>query len=120
MKAPQSANLFADVKTMPKLDIDTALHRCATDLGHSPSRSEYERWRHRLDQPRSVYSDQRIALGRTWLDVLDEVGLERRQSGRTRSLKCGFRSSTLAERWVRPASTTTAAGGNTALLGGAA
>lgn len=62
---------------MPKLDHATALQRCATDLGHSPTRSEYVRWR-RLEQPRSVPSDQRIALGTSWLEVLADVGLEPR------------------------------------------
>ena len=64
---------------MAKLAPNVALERCAADLGHSPSRPDYVKWRHRLDRPRSVLSAQRIALGRSWDEALDDAGLVRRR-----------------------------------------
>lgn len=65
---------------MAKLDATASLQRCASELGHPPARSEYVRWRQRLDHPRQVLSDQRIALGRGWVEALTDAGLERRSA----------------------------------------
>lgn len=64
---------------MPKLDHRTALHLCADNLGHVPTRAEYSRWRQRLDSPRSVASDQCIGRGKKWVQVLVDANLEPRQ-----------------------------------------
>ena len=63
---------------VPKLDDHTALHHCATDLGHVPTRSEYARWRTRRGG-RTVPADQTMAKGKSWAEVLVGADLEPRQ-----------------------------------------
>ena len=61
-----------------RADLVEAVVACATDLGHPPSSSEYERWRRRAGFP----SLCTVRAGRRWPEVLAEAGVGFRQVGR--------------------------------------